>query len=61
MTTLTLMKSLDSLSGTRITFLELNVSKTKERVIDFWKNGISVPVLYNYNDDVKVELVSEYR
>ena len=40
-------------------FLDLNVSKTKEMVIDFRKKGVNVPDLYI--DGVKVERVSEYK
>ena len=40
-------------------FLDLNVSKTKEMVIDFRKHGVNVPDLYI--DGVKVERVSEYK
>ena len=40
-------------------YLDLNVSKTKEMLIDFRKHGVSVPDLYI--DGVKVERVSEYK
>ena len=40
-------------------FLDLNVSKTKEMVVDFRKQGVNVPDLYI--DGVKVERVSEYK
>ena len=41
------------------TNLDLNVSKTKEKVIDFHKNGVCVPDLEI--EGVKVERANEYK